>query len=241
MFEQTQARTRSPWTVGVSLSLQCLAVGIVLLLPLLHPENLRMPGPPQPKLIRTWITQPPLPPQQRTAIHTSSASLPSPARAFVYRPPTHDSTTTPSIEVPMSDAGPVAWASPVGQLGPALTGSVALPQAVKPKAAEPASPKSVPSGPIHVSSGVTAAKLVFGPAPVYPRIAVTAGSQGIVKLEATIAEDGSIRDLRVVSGPPLLVNAALDAVRQWRYHPTLLNGTAVQVLTEIDVNFTLSR
>jgi len=144
------------------------------------------------------------------------------------------------IEVP-SDAGPVAWASPVGQLGPALTGSVALPQAVKPKAAEPAPPKSVPSGPIHVSSGVTAAKLVFGPPPVYPRIAVAARSQGIVRLEATIAEDGSIRNLQVVSGPPLLVNAALDAVRQWRYHPTLLNGTAVQVLTEIDVTFTLSR
>jgi periplasmic protein TonB len=141
----------------------------------------------------------------------------------------------------MSDAGPIAWAASAGPIGPALSGSMALPPVTPPKPIAQPAPRPAPAGPIRVTSGVTAAKLVFGPAPVYPRIAVTARSQGIVKLEAIIAEDGSIRDLRVVSGPPLLVNAALEAVRQWRYHPTLLNGAAVQVLTEIDVNFTLSR
>jgi len=59
-------------------------------------------------------------------------------------------------------------------------------------------------------------------------------------MEAIIAADGVIRNLHVLSGPPLLVDAARDAVRQWRYQPTLLNGVAVEVLTEIDVNFRLT-
>jgi protein TonB len=67
-----------------------------------------------------------------------------------------------------------------------------------------------------------------------------ARSQGVVKMEAIIATNGSIRNLRVLSGPPLLVDAAREAVRQWRYQPTLLNGIAVDVLTEIDVNFALT-
>jgi len=66
-FVQTQSQTRKPWTVAVSLSVQCLAVAVLLLIPLLHPETLRMPGPSQPHLIRTWIDQPPVPPQKRAA------------------------------------------------------------------------------------------------------------------------------------------------------------------------------
>ena len=65
--------------------------------------------------------------------------------------------------------------------------------------------------------------------------------QGVVKLQAVIARDGLIKNLQVVSGPALLVTAALAAVQQWRYQPTLLNAEAVEVATEIDVNFTLSQ
>jgi protein TonB len=60
-----------------------------------------------------------------------------------------------------------------------------------------------------------------------------------VKLQAVIDTDGSIAYLRLISGHPLLVNAAMDAVQHWRYEPTLVDGTAVTVLTEIDVNFAL--
>jgi protein TonB len=66
-----------------------------------------------------------------------------------------------------------------------------------------------------------------------------ASIQGAVKLDAIINKDGTIQDLKVISGHPLLVKAALDAVRQWRYQPTLLNGKHVEVATEIDVNFSL--
>ena len=61
-----------------------------------------------------------------------------------------------------------------------------------------------------------------------------------MKLQAIIAVDGSIRNLRMISGPPLLVNAAIDAVRRWQYKPTMLNGSPVEVITDIDVNFTLN-
>jgi protein TonB len=73
--------------------------------------------------------------------------------------------------------------------------------------------------------------------PVYPRVAVLTGTQGQVRLHALIAKDGSIQSLNVVSGHPLLIAAAVDAVRQWRYRPYYLNGEAVEVETFITVNF----
>jgi protein TonB len=92
-----------------------------------------------------------------------------------------------------------------------------------------------------VSSGVQAAKLVFNPKPAYPILAKASHSQGTVRIQAIIAADGSIGNLKAVSGPPLLINAAIEAVSRWRYQPTLLNGKAVEVITEIDVIFTLSQ
>ena len=76
--------------------------------------------------------------------------------------------------------------------------------------------------------------------PLYPALAKQARIQGTVRLQAVIAKDGSVVELQVISGHPLLVQAALDAVRQWRYRPTLLNGEPVEVVTTIDVVFTLS-
>jgi periplasmic protein TonB len=75
--------------------------------------------------------------------------------------------------------------------------------------------------------------------PVYPPIAKTAHISGTVVLHAVIAKDGSVEDLQYVSGPPLLMKAAMDAVKQWRYQPTQLNGDPVEVDTTISVVFTL--
>jgi protein TonB len=93
---------------------------------------------------------------------------------------------------------------------------------------------------LRVGTGVQAANLIFGPKPVYPQLAKSARVQGTIKLQAIIAVDGTIKNLRLISGPPLLVNAAVEAVRRWQYKPTLLNGSPVEVITEIDVNFTLN-
>ncbi|MGZ4828805.1 MAG: energy transducer TonB [Candidatus Angelobacter sp.] len=93
------------------------------------------------------------------------------------------------------------------------------------------------AGPKRIISRLTEAQLVNRVEPVYPRIAVLTGVQGQVKLHAIIARDGSIQSLNAISGHPLLVRAALEAVEQWRYRPYVLNGEAVEVETFITVNF----
>ena len=83
--------------------------------------------------------------------------------------------------------------------------------------------------------------LIHNVLPVYPPIARQSGTEGMVVLHAFISREGSIESLQVVSGHPFLARAALDAVRQWRYRPYVLNGQPVEVETQITVNFTLGR
>jgi len=97
------------------------------------------------------------------------------------------------------------------------------------------------SAPIPVTSTVQAAKLIRQVKPPYPPLAVSAHISGTVRLVAIIGRDGAIRNLQVTSGHPLLTPSAVEAVKQWLYHPTLLNGEPVEVITQIEVNFTLSR
>jgi protein TonB len=101
----------------------------------------------------------------------------------------------------------------------------------------PPPPKS--NKPLRVGGNVAAANLVRQVTPVYPQIAKTAHVSGTVMLHAIISKDGSIEELTYVSGPPLLMKAAMDAVHQWRYKPTMLNGEPVDVDTTISVVFTL--
>ena len=82
--------------------------------------------------------------------------------------------------------------------------------------------------------------MISDPNPVYPVLAADARVQGVVTLDAVIGKDGHVKDLKVMSGSPLLAQAALSAVKQWVYRPTYLNGRAVEIATEIDVRFTLS-
>ena len=84
------------------------------------------------------------------------------------------------------------------------------------------------------------ANLIRKVQPVYPPLAKQANVQGAVHFTAIIGKDGTIQNLQLVSGHPLLVSAAQEAVKQWQYKPTLLNGEPVEVVTVIDVNFTLS-
>ena len=98
-----------------------------------------------------------------------------------------------------------------------------------------------PAGPILVSTGVQAAKLTRQVVPAYPALARTARISGTVHLQGVIGKDGAIKNLQLISGHPLLAQAALEAVRQWIYKPTLLNGEAVEVIAPIEVIFTLNR
>jgi protein TonB len=93
--------------------------------------------------------------------------------------------------------------------------------------------------PVRRGGTVQAANLIHQVKPDYPPIARLTRTQGVVVLEAVISKDGSIDRLRVVSGPPVLIQAALDAVKQWKYRPTMLNSEPVEVITTVTVTFTL--
>ena len=85
------------------------------------------------------------------------------------------------------------------------------------------------------------AKLIRKVIPLYPPLARAARISGVVRLIGTISKDGTIRDLQLVSGHPMLARAALEAVQQWIYKPTLLNGAPVEVIAPIEVNFSLGQ
>jgi TonB family protein len=95
--------------------------------------------------------------------------------------------------------------------------------------------------PVRVGGNVQAANLLSQTRPDYPPLAKAARVQGTVRFDATIGKDGTMQDLKVVSGPPLLIQSALDAVKTWVYKPTLMNGNPVDVVTTIDVTYTLAQ
>ena len=94
-------------------------------------------------------------------------------------------------------------------------------------------------GPVRRGGDVQNANLVYQVKPDYPHLARVARIQGAVILEAIIDREGRVENLQVLSGHPLLIQAARDAVQQWRYRPTLLNGEPIEVLTQVTVNFSL--
>jgi TonB family protein len=98
---------------------------------------------------------------------------------------------------------------------------------------------ATPGAPVRVGGNIRVPTKIHNANPVYPATAQTAGIQGVVILELTIATDGAVSDARVLRSIPLLDQAALDAVRQWRYEPTLLNGAPVPVIMTATVNFAL--
>lgn len=121
----------------------------------------------------------------------------------------------------------------VGQVGEVLDsiGPPPPPRVVTP---------SPPPAPVRPGGNVRAPQKVHHVAPAYPAIAQSARVSGVVILEALIAEDGSVRDVKVLRSVPLLDAAATEAVRQWRFTPTLLNGVPVQVIMSVTVNFNLN-
>ena len=151
------------------------------------------------------------------AVGLALAALAQPVAAQYYPPP------------PPDPAAPVGGAIAGGVLGGIIGGTGSnLPPPPKPAQQR-----------IRVGGNVQSAKMIRQVQPVYPQIAKTAHVQGTVLLHAIISKDGSVQELQYVSGPPLLMKAAMDAVREWRYQPTLLNGEPVEVETTVSVIFTL--
>jgi protein TonB len=244
LFDQTfvnaHAQTRRPWTVAISLVLQTALVAIALIAPLLHVASLDVPTK-IPLRIPVQSVDLKAKPEVKAAPHPLSRATRPVLNLAVLRAPV---TIPPHVDLspdPPEIASNAAVGPSLAMSG--LPGGIFTEQAppVPPKpAVKPNPPSPPPSAPVRVGIGVQAAKLIFGPKPAYPPLARTTRTQGTVKIQAVISRDGAIKNLQVLGGPPLLIPAAIDAVHRWRYQPTLLNGEPVEVITEIDVNFTLS-
>jgi protein TonB len=137
-----------------------------------------------------------------------------------------DTSPPPSTGSNMQDMGPSTSSMPGGLFDSTSDGGRPVVQAPLPQK-------------VRVSQGVMAGNILYRPEPAYPAIAKQARIQGAVILSATISKTGAIENLTVVSGPALLAPAAIEAVRQWRYRPYLLNGVPVEVQTLVNVTFTL--
>lgn len=110
-----------------------------------------------------------------------------------------------------------------------------------PAVAPTSPPRPTASQPVRMDAKTEAARLISDPKPEYPLLARMAHVQGEVKFHALIGKDGSVDELKLLSGNPLLVGPAMQAVKNWRYQPTLLKGQPVEVATEIDVGFVLAQ
>jgi protein TonB len=126
--------------------------------------------------------------------------------------------------------GGIPGGIPGGQLGGVIGGIIS-------STSMAAVPKLEPVKRIRVSQGVTQGLLIRKIQPPYPAIALAARITGVVELKAIIGKDGTIKELQALSGPPLLIPAAINAVKQWHYRPYLLNGEAVEVETSVTVTF----
>jgi len=217
-----------------------LLVGAMAMAPLIYTEAL-------PKTVWTEVLQAPMPPPPRAPLAAQTlrkAMRPNRPEQVLQEP-----TSIPAHIVPVHDElPPLSQPSFVGVPGgidgglPSAALDPVLQSMLRNTGPQPPAlpaPKPAPRQPIRVGGQVIAAKLVYRPTPVYPELARLTRTQGDVEFEAIIGKDGSIEQLKVVRGHPLLVKAALDAVRQWRYQPTLLNGEPVEVLTDITVTFKL--
>ena len=222
------SKTNKPWTVAMSAIVQGLIVGILILIPLIYTEAL-------PKgLMNTFLVAPaPPPPPPPPAAPVKAVVRP---RIITPQRMVAPTVIPKKVEVIKDEAPDVGAVGVEGGVGGGVPGGVL--GGIIGGAGPPPPPKPTQQR-IRVGGNVAAAKLVHQVQPVYPQIAKTAHVQGTVLLHAIIAKDGTIQELQYVSGPPLLMRAAMDAVHEWRYSPTLLNGEPVEVDTTIQVVFTL--
>ncbi|MGA3235399.1 MAG: TonB family protein [Bryobacteraceae bacterium] len=248
MFEQTfvqTGKTHTTATVLTSFGVQIVLLGFLVMIPLIWFDEL--PGAQLSALITAPPPPPPPPPPPQAAPPKVVKVIPRQMDAGKLMQPKVIPKEIKQIqedEAPSASMG-VAGGVPGGVSGGPIGGVLGGILGGVPTAAPPP-PKKAPPPPPHpaiipVGGRVQNAKLIRNPQPIYPQIAKSARISGTVELSAIIGEDGHIQELKVVSGHPLLRQAALDAVKQWVYQPTLLNEQAVKVSTTIDVIFTLSQ
>jgi periplasmic protein TonB len=245
MFEDSliesggRLKTKRGATTLVSFIFQVVLIGVLVILPLVFTEAL-----PKQQLMTFLVAPPPPPPPP-----PPPAAVPIKAVKVVQTDIINGQLRTPTkipekvqmikeeeAPPPVMSAGGVVGGVPGGvpggQMGGVIGGIISSTPVAVPKVATPQR--------VRVSQGVSQGLLIRKVQPPYPPLARQARIQGQVILQAEISKDGSIENLRLISGHPMLAPAAIEAVKQWRYKPYMLNGEPVAVETTVMVNFTLS-
>lgn len=245
MFEQTfieskkTIKTNRGSTTLISFTLQAIVIGVIVILPLMFTQALPT------KELTTMLTAPPPPPPpppppasspvkavkvvkvNPTAELRTPTSIPKEVK-MVHDEPQQAPPSATMAGVPGGVPGGVAGGSMGGVIGGVLSSApVAVPDKPTPQR-------------VRVSQGVTSGLLIKKVTPEYPALAKQARIQGSVVLHAVIGKNGEVQNLQVVSGHPMLTQAAIQAVKQWRYKPYFLNGQPVEVDTNVTVNFSLA-
>jgi protein TonB len=233
--DRVKHRTRRSKTVPVSLVLHLLAAGLIVVVPLLaggqlpepqagvkafFAEPLSAPAPPPP----------PPPPAPQQTITPKVPPKPVPQENKFVAPVDIPQEIKPEQGLDLGVQGGVSGGVEGGVPGGVVGGVVGgLPEAPQPV-----------QQPVRVGGQIKEPKKLKSVPPVYPPLATQARVQGVVILECTISPQGKVTDVKVLRGIPLLDQSAIDAVKQWVYTPTLLNGVPVPVIMTVTVNFKLS-
>lgn len=228
-------RTRRSWTTLTSFGLQVVVLGLLLSLPLLRTVGI--------PLARTVSV-----PVSFGHVDTAPPKILRPATGSIVpivafhghmMMPTRIPNTIPPDRGAASDTPIGSDGDRLGVIGPAMGSSEGLP--IPLGGTRPLTPvPAAPSVRQFRTSSMLQGSLIRRVEPVYPPLARSARIQGAVVLAAIISKAGSIEHLQVLSGHPLLVSAAVDAVSQWRYRPYVLNGEVIEVETQITINFKLN-
>ena len=269
LLDSKRGGTKRKLTLPVSIGIHVVVLGAVLLVPLLTFSELPDPvmsSAIRAYLVEAAPAPPPPPPPPPPPAASAPKTVTQP-KVEQPKPVVEEPKFTAPIEVPKElpkpepasglDSGPGEPGGEIGGVqggvkggteggvvggtiggvpGGELGGQVGGVPGGVPKEEPPA----VPSGPVRVGGKIHAPSKLNNIAPVYPPMAKQARVEGTVILEATISPEGRVMDVKVLRGIPLLDNSALDAVKQWKYSPTLLNGTPVPVVMTVTVNFRLS-
>jgi len=242
MFEDSliesggRLKTKRGRTSLVVFIIEFMIIGVMVLIPLIFTEAL-----PKGQMMFLLVAPPPPPPP------------PPPAAAVVHVKQIQTDIVNGELRTPtkipqkvkmiQEDEAPPAMATtgvvggvpggvPGGSMGGVMGSILSSTPVAAPKIATPTR--------VRVSSGVSTGLLIRKVPPTYPPLARQARIQGVVILQAQISKDGTIQNLQLISGHPMLAPAAIEAVKQWRYKPYLLNGEPVEVDTQVQVNFTLA-
>lgn len=244
MFEDSliesggKLKTKRGWTSIISFILQFMIIGVMVLIPLIFTEAL-----PKTVTLGFLVAPPPPPPPPPPAaapvkvvkvIQTDivNGQLRTPTKIPKKVEMIKEEEAPPPVMASAGVVGGVPGGVPGGSMGGVIGSVLSSTPVAVPKIATPQR--------VRVSAGVTAGLLVKRVQPAYPPLARQARIQGTVVLQAQISKTGDIENLQLISGHPMLAPAAIEAVKQWKYRPYLLNGEPVEVETQVQVNFTLA-